>query len=1114
MTTFYKKIDAINYITKSENENLMLLQQDIIYKKDNIGSKQFVVINKGQLNKIYDLCKDVKMSNKRNCNIYESWLNNTKMVFGLDMDITEEYLKKYKPEDLLKDAILCVMDVAEKHYNHVYNMEDILILQNNPTMQRIDNAKKISYHVIFRGLTFENVNVCRDFYDRIKGEGYEMLCCDDAIYRMTCFRLCYNTKINKYAYLEPVQMNIDGEYTMYLKDDYKMWLLSMITYVEPSNRIIGKEMIQNKKSMQIEQIENSMDSREMVTKNKIKFSEIEKILFKLPSNYYTEYDKWLKIGMILNNISEEYKEECYKLWCRWSSQSSKYNEKGMRNKWLSFNNHSGSYVGLGTLIKWAKDENIISKEFKFDMETIIMEYPEKPIYISEESLENAIIINQNKLEAEVFEPHLCNKLLCVQSEKGTGKTFNMLKALFKENGKIDIKNKNILFVSSRRTFGIKLLNDLEEYGFKLYSNIKEGYITDERIICQIDSLLRLSLKKYDIIIIDECESLARYLTSNHFRKNDKANMIINIFENYVKKASNVYVLDADLSERCINYYSNLTECEDDFQLIVNDYRPCKDYTISCMMYIDWVNKIMKDIQHNKKIVVAMASNNKAKDLEKMIRHDYKEKKVLLIHKETSDADKLQGLLRVNEEWIKYDVIIYTPSVCMGVSFDVVEYFDNIYAYGCANSLGSQEFCQMMHRVRNPKNKTIYIAFDTYKQYTDDDIVNYQLVENILTSDNCLNSYDLHNNLMQTNISFEEDVLDLGLINRKVEYKNKNEAFYDLFVRNSWEQIEDKLNMCASFFGYAKYKRYKIEIYNSINNHINNVITNKELKELSRERKNEEKTKEAKNIMNAAEINDDTYKFLIKQKSDNIDEAVIHQMQRYRFITTYNMKDVLTERQNSEKVLLMNDILNEEMIKKYNEYEMMKCYRNLSTIIETEDQTTEEKLKILRFNTRDELYFKTNCYLDFTYKNKFINHYFAIQIITKLSFNINDLSIIQEYEKMEQSLNNTLTWCNEYKDILIKNFEAVSLIKKDLKKIEDFKKKMEVVNIFIAYQYGLKIIKINKPKDIKDGKYQLYDKKMWQDEIKLRPLTLETKTYEIYKKEDILDEGVPQYLLEE
>jgi len=51
-----------------------------------------------------------------------------------------------------------------------------------------------------------------------------------------------------------------------------------------------------------------------------------------------------------------------------------------------------------------------------------------------------------------------------------------------ENKKI-FNNKKILFISSRRTFGAKLLGDIEKYGFKLYSEIKENNIYENKIIC-------------------------------------------------------------------------------------------------------------------------------------------------------------------------------------------------------------------------------------------------------------------------------------------------------------------------------------------------------------------------------------------------------------------------------------------------------------------------------------------------------------------------------------------------------------------------------------------------------------------------------------------------------
>jgi hypothetical protein len=106
----------------------------------------------------------------------------------------------------------------------------------------------------------------------------------------------------------------------------------------------------------------------------------------------------------------------------------------------------------------------------------------------------------------------------------------------------------------------------------------------------------------------------------------------------------------------------------------------------------WLNKLYSEISLNKKIVVPMASNNKAKDLYTKIKVDFPHLNILMINRETPDEEKVLGLLNINDKWIMYDIIIYTPSVCMGVSFDVVDHFDYIFAYGCENSLGSKEFC--------------------------------------------------------------------------------------------------------------------------------------------------------------------------------------------------------------------------------------------------------------------------------------------------------------------------------------------------------------------------------------------------------------------------------------
>ena len=127
--------------------------------------------------------------------------------------------------------------------------------------------------------------------------------------------------------------------------------------------------------------------------------------------------------------------------------------------------------------------------------------------------QNTTHICKKYLDPSIFEKFINKRLLCIQSEKGTGKTVNLLNSIFKNNSN---SPESVLFISSRRSFGLKLSGDLTKYGFRLYSEIKEHYISDKRIICQIDSLMRLERDDYDIVIVDECESLARYLTSSFY----------------------------------------------------------------------------------------------------------------------------------------------------------------------------------------------------------------------------------------------------------------------------------------------------------------------------------------------------------------------------------------------------------------------------------------------------------------------------------------------------------------------------------------------------------------------------------------------------------------------
>ena len=730
---FIKKTDALTYYThqiknQSIIRNIGLFQEDI----NRIGAKCFYVEN---TNKIYQ-----KIISLDNPHFYEFCTENTSLKFSMDIDykITNQQSES-DTNNLLEKIIKIVIDSAKEFYDYTYEINQIIVLEN-----KLQSDTKYSAHIIFNGLNFENYFVLKDFFKRMdKIHNLKSLYVDDHIYNKTCLRLYLNSKMNNNLILIPKQLTINNMQTNYeLEPTYDFFLSSMITRIQSSNRLISKNDIINK-SISYQLKHNILDISNQNTN--INF---EHIIMSLPPKYYNEYDYWIKIGMIL------YQFDMFELWDNFSKQSIKYKLNETTNRWKSFS-PTLSKITVGSLIKWAKDENIdnIYINKKLDINQIVNTYPIKPIIINTNTnllVDNITTISQAKLTPDNYRGLIDKKLLAVQSEKGTGKTSNLFEILFDKQTNQITDSTSILFVSSRITFGYKLLGDLKEFGFKLYSDIKEHHIHEHRVICQIDSLMRVEYDKYDIIIIDECETLARYMTSNHFTRNPKSNLIISMFEMRINDSNQLFIMDADLSDRCINYYMKLKQITNisDIHILINNFKPYNEYQLTYCHYATWLNKILIQIESNKKLVIAMASNAKAKDLYKKLTETFAEKKILFIHRETSDEDKKILLLNVNEEWVKYDIVIYTPSVCMGVSFDIINHFDNIFAYGCHESLGAQEWCQMIHRVRSPINKEIFISIDNYKEYDkDEQTVDYKTVEKMLCSDYYLTNYNLHTNII-------------------------------------------------------------------------------------------------------------------------------------------------------------------------------------------------------------------------------------------------------------------------------------------------------------------------------------------------------------------------------
>ena len=857
---FKKKFQAnMCYNNHNKNKkNIRFFQKDI---NDKSAAKEFIVSTTATVfKKIAEGCN----------HFYETWNEKTNVNFAIDMDVEGEHYGYGKK--LVKENIKKVIAGANKYYKHTINVEDIIVLATEKQVEK----KKESYHIIFKGLKFENIYVAGDFYERLDKD-YELDACDHHIYGMTCLRTCYSTKMGKNYPLRPVAIKINKKKTI-IADDYEkkeeFWVETLITSIRDDDKMISKKQIlfdkikkKMKKDIEVEKKNNRMNTGIQYTTEQIK-----KLLNSIPENYRDDYSLWYRTACALCN----YDDELFDVFHEWSKKSKKHTECICPKMWAeiaSKTNRGGRKVTIATLFKAAKDNN---KPCNFGRtcikDIVIKNYKEIPIRVTEKD-KFTDKIKMSKLTQKIYRDNFDIKLLAVQSEKGTGKTYNLMKSLFSNNNITD--KTSMLFLSSRRTFGNKLLSDLDQFGFKLYSDIKSKNIFESRIICQIDSLHRIKFDKYDYVVVDECESLARYLTSSHFTKNNNAKLSINILQIYVQQADHVIIMDADLSDRALNFYKNIVFnsdeegikiTKDNYKVILNEYKYYQNYTVKFTDYNSWLIKIDELVSHNKKLIIPMASNNKAKDLKQTIRKNHPEKSVLLIHKETSEEDKMVQIYNVDEEWTKYDIVIYTPSVCMGVSYDVKNNFDYICAYGCHGSLGAQEFCQMLHRCREPKNKVIYLTIDNYREFVEEyDKFTINEVEEMITNPFLITHYDINTNLV-------EQKLDK---NFKNIFPYKQEPLYDLYVRNCLEMVSDRTNFGASLFGYIKYKGYKLEF-----SKFKGESLIPQMKENSSKRKEEETKVDLEKIMKAKLMSEEDYMHKKNYQADKLTDSEIYQIKKY------------------------------------------------------------------------------------------------------------------------------------------------------------------------------------------------------------------------------------------
>jgi hypothetical protein len=113
-----------------------------------------------------------------------------------------------------------------------------------------------------------------------------------------------------------------------------------------------------------------------------------------------------------------------------------------------------------------------------------------------------------------------------------------------------------------------------------------------------------------------------------------------------------------------------------------------------------IESLVQDLKLDKKIFFVSASKEKVDYLEKLILKHLPEKKYKIYH--SSSKEKIKN---VNEDWKDVDLVVVSPSVTVGVNYDL-EDFDLLYLYGSPNSCCVRDIFQSSMRVRHIKENVM------------------------------------------------------------------------------------------------------------------------------------------------------------------------------------------------------------------------------------------------------------------------------------------------------------------------------------------------------------------------------------------------------------------------
>jgi len=308
-------------------------------------------------------------------------------------------------------------------------------------------------------------------------------------------------------------------------------------------------------------------------------------------------------------------------------------------------------------------------------------------------------------EDELIKPYKKHRVLVIKAPMKMGKTKKLREYIDTHFRDTEFKSYRILMISFRRTYTKNMKTRFQD--FQTYDSIV-GEIDEKynRVIVQVESLHRVATKTpYDLVIIDECESNFDQITSE-LHKFGNASSAVAFWA--MRFSKYLILMDANVSDRTYEILAHFRP-NNKIHYQCNTYKNAtKDvyyFTISSDRII---KEIYQCVDNSEPIGVICKTLLNANTIYKDLKDRYPKKNVKLYTSKTSNKVKEEEYGNVNKFWTEADVLIYTPTITAGLSYEV-KHFRKLFLLFDTNEGCDINTCiQMSGRIRDVSDHQFYV----------------------------------------------------------------------------------------------------------------------------------------------------------------------------------------------------------------------------------------------------------------------------------------------------------------------------------------------------------------------------------------------------------------------